>query len=103
MGADESEERGAPVGTVRVEGLGAGSESINADCADSGREGGIVLLRAAMASFRAERLAPGPAALFVGVEDALEALGFEASFSSSVRDLASRAAMMALARSGQTP
>jgi hypothetical protein len=31
MGADDKEERGAPVGTVRVEGLGAESEASKAD------------------------------------------------------------------------
>lgn len=93
-GAEDSDDRGAPVGTVRVAGLGADSEawlSDKVDCAESGREG-IAFLRAAMASLRADR----PPGLFAVLEvaETLEPLGLDGSFSNRLRDFASRSDMI---------
>lgn len=86
-GAEDNDDRGAPVGTVRVAGFGAGSEdraSAN-DCAESGLEGPWALLRAAMASLRADR-----AAALLGVVVFVVVLGLAGSLSSRFRDFGSR-------------
>lgn len=62
MGADESDESGAPVGTLRLDDFGPESAMSIAGWADSGRDGNA-FLRAAIASLSAERLAPGPLVL----------------------------------------
>lgn len=107
-GAEESEDREVPVGTVRTDDLEEdGAEeclSDRADCADSGRGGGTAFAGAsraffcaAIASFKAERPAredvPFASPLREGPESfgALWcALGLAGSFSSNERDLGSR-------------
>lgn len=90
MGAEERDDRGAPVGTVRVDDFGATSIVSNVGWAESGRDG-MAFLRAAMASLRAERPEPGPLADFAGDAEAFcVAFGFDGSFSKRFLDLLSR-------------
>lgn len=94
MGAEESDDSGAPVGTVRVDDFGAMSIDSNAGWAESGRDG-MAFFRAAIASLRAERPAPGPLAGFAGEAVAFwAAFGFDGSFSKRVLDLLSRVAII---------
>jgi hypothetical protein len=108
MGAEESEDKEAPVGTVRTDDLedGAAEECLSdkADWADSGRGGGTAFAGAsraffwaAIASFRAERPAREDVLLASPLREGAEsvgafwcALGLAESFSNKERDLGSR-------------
>jgi hypothetical protein len=107
-GAEESEDREVPVGTVRTDDLEEGGAeeclSDKADCADSGRGGGTAFagasrafLCAAIASFRAERPASEDVLLASPLREGAESVGafwcefgLEGSFSNKERDLGSR-------------
>ena len=104
MGAEESEDRGAPVGTVLAVDLddSGALDSAKAGWADSGREGMLAFLLAAIASFNADRPAPGPFAVLPDAGALWPALGFDGSFSRRLRDLESRSDRITFALSGHT-